>query len=301
MKNIHTFALNQVRKKQSKETGYIHGRIDQVYREKVIGLYENILFVLLLLRSHEIPNVKEARTLLYKLLSFQIQREGLPHYGNFPMHIHDFPYCSNSKEGNHLLFPLQCILSKYGNFLGEELEKQLKMSIGLLIQYMGNDSVPIIHEKKEYIREYARPHFSDFKSKVIPAYFSCVDGDLSFLRAALVPDIETEQCQTDETQVGKTSIIVEKESGIPVLYVPRSAAITVRGKKATRIDKTEKVDIVIEGKHFVVVHSGEGHYSFRLGYGNRKGQIDKSYYERALMIVSEEKNEVDMHIEEVKG
>src|ERR1700733_5507295 len=80
--------LTAGRKAQSEQTGYIHLNYECEDKHDTIPLLENFCFVLALLRSRLTDHVLEGKTLLGKLLAFEVD-------GNFPIYLHDFPECKD--------------------------------------------------------------------------------------------------------------------------------------------------------------------------------------------------------------
>lgn len=121
---------------QSPQTGFVHYYFSQPNSSvhQTIPLYENLLFALALLRSRVIENIKEAQTLLSRLLSFQNQVEGLS-CGNFPFYLHEYPFCRDFSVGISLLAPFYWILKGFGHVLGQELRQRLERSVDGIVQY----------------------------------------------------------------------------------------------------------------------------------------------------------------------
>lgn len=120
---------------QSSQTGYIHYSY-QIQDENIhhpIPTYENFIFALALLRSRNADNIADAKELLRRLLHFQ-SREG-EMAGNFPIYLHDYPFCKDRLWGAHLLVVFYWIYKNFHHVLGAELKQALKMSLIRLQNY----------------------------------------------------------------------------------------------------------------------------------------------------------------------
>lgn len=120
---------------QSSQTGFVHyyHSLPIPAIHQTIPLYENSLFALALLRSRIIENINEAKELLDKLLNFQAaqgQKEG-----NFPLYVHDYPFCYDSEMGIKLIAPFYWILKQFGHVLGNDLKQKLEKGLINLIRY----------------------------------------------------------------------------------------------------------------------------------------------------------------------
>lgn len=114
---------------QSSQTGFVHyyNSLPIPAIHQTIPLYENGLFVLALLRSRLVENMNEAMELLDKLLNFQV-RQGKDE-GNFPIYVHDYPFCYDSEIGIRLIAPFYWILKQFGHVLGLELKQKLEKGL----------------------------------------------------------------------------------------------------------------------------------------------------------------------------
>jgi hypothetical protein len=111
-------ALEAGRNQQSAETGFVHGSYHSHSRD-TIPIEENFLFSLALLRSRLSENVQEAKRILERLLSYQVE-------GNFPIYLHEFPTCYNRYTSAEVLAPLYWILFGYHHVLGDSLKKKVE-------------------------------------------------------------------------------------------------------------------------------------------------------------------------------
>lgn len=120
---------------QSPQTGYIHYcyTLQDEPSHHPIPTYENLLFVLALMRSRTVENITDGKTLLHHLLYFQSHEEESK--GNFPIYLHDYPFCKDSLWGAHLLPPLYWIYKNFHHVIGPELKQSLKKALLLLQTY----------------------------------------------------------------------------------------------------------------------------------------------------------------------
>lgn len=117
-------ALKAGKKRQRAQTGFVHYCYESVapHAQDTIPLLENFCFVLALFRSRLSDNVLEAKSLLEKLLAFQVQ-------GNFPVYLHEYPQCRDRMLGVHIFPVLSWIFRDFQNVLGEELKIKLEKTI----------------------------------------------------------------------------------------------------------------------------------------------------------------------------
>lgn len=106
---------------QSKETRFVHYCYHSDSRDP-IPLKENFCFVLALLRSRTAENIQEAKELLEKLLSYQVD-------GNFPIYLHEFPTCYDRFRAAEVLPSLIWMARGFHHVLGKELKDRLELSI----------------------------------------------------------------------------------------------------------------------------------------------------------------------------
>lgn len=120
---------------QSPQTGYIHYcyTLQDEVTHYPIPIYENLLFVLALMRSKTADNISDAKQLLQQILHFQSQEEQSK--GNFPIYLHEYPFCKDYLWGAHLLPPLYWIYKNFHHVIGSELKQALKKSLLLLQTY----------------------------------------------------------------------------------------------------------------------------------------------------------------------
>lgn len=126
---MNDLALISGRALQSEETHFIHyyfGKKEAPHQS--IPFYENLLFALALCRTRTSEGVEEGKSLLQRLLAYQLPS------GLFPSYLHDFPFCHDRYSGVHLLPPLFWLLELFRNVLGAEMGKRLEEASSLLIK-----------------------------------------------------------------------------------------------------------------------------------------------------------------------
>lgn len=113
-------ALKAGRKRQSEITRFVHFCYEDPEKStETIPTYENFCFALALLRSRSVDNVLEAKTLLEKLLAFQVGQE-------FPVYLHEYPHCRYAGLKSKLSPVIFFILRDFQSVLGEKLRTQLQ-------------------------------------------------------------------------------------------------------------------------------------------------------------------------------
>jgi hypothetical protein len=113
-------ALKAGRKRQSDITRFVHHCNEQPEKSsEAIPTYENFCFALALLRSRIAENVLEAKSLLEKLLAFQVDHQ-------FPVYLHEYPTCRYAGLGSKLYPVIFYILRDFHTILGDKLRLQLQ-------------------------------------------------------------------------------------------------------------------------------------------------------------------------------
>ena len=129
MSKIIDLSVECGRKRQSKETGFLHYCFENSEKhQETIPFLENAYFILALFRTKMVEPILEAKSLLQRLLSFQVE-------GNFPVYLHDFPICKNHFLSFHLLPIFQVILQDFDSILGEDLKVSLQKTVQKIISY----------------------------------------------------------------------------------------------------------------------------------------------------------------------
>lgn len=120
-------AFDTGRKWQSEETGFMHHsyRSDSL---QTIPTSENFSFVLALLRSRLGDNIQEAKGLLNKFLSYQVD-------GNFPIYLHEFPILYDRWRAVEVLPAMIWIAKGFHHVIGEELKKKLEEGIKTAVEH----------------------------------------------------------------------------------------------------------------------------------------------------------------------
>ena len=139
LRKLNEQAVLEGRSCQNAVTGFIHlnTREKNETMEVSIPLLENSYFALALLRSRLAENVKEGKSLLERILYFQNSK--LPEQmGNFPIFLHEFPFCSDRYQGVYLLDPLHCIQKEFQHILGPDLREHLGQALNQLLAYCLN-------------------------------------------------------------------------------------------------------------------------------------------------------------------
>jgi hypothetical protein len=136
IKRLSDWALTTGREYQSPQTKFIHYFYGRISTEKAdtIPVYDNVLFVLALLRSRSVEAIQEAKQLLRHLLAFQIQTADF-YRGSFPIYLHHYPDCQDPTVALRLLAPFYWILKQFGHILGSELKQLLEQAIQLALDF----------------------------------------------------------------------------------------------------------------------------------------------------------------------
>jgi hypothetical protein len=107
-------ALAAGRKRQSPVTGFIHHCYESPERSwETIPIYENFCFALALFRSRTAENMLEAKALLEKLFSFEVN-------GEFPVYLHEYPQCRHAGLMAKLYPVVRRMLDEFSLVLGEK-------------------------------------------------------------------------------------------------------------------------------------------------------------------------------------
>lgn len=98
-------------------------------RADTIPLSTNFLYLLLLFRTKDRAYIERAMKALDQLLYFQGQ-EGVTK-GNFPVFLHQYPFCERYFEVIDSLFPLYWIAKEFSHILNPELREKLHRALEL--------------------------------------------------------------------------------------------------------------------------------------------------------------------------
>ena len=140
LRKAYEIAVQSGRTYQNKETGYIHTDIG-------IPFLENSLFCLALFRSKMHEAVHEAKVLLDKLLYFQQMIDTMPNKGNFPLFLHEYPFCRDHYTAVKVAHVLVLIQKEFGAILGDALRARvahsLQAAIGFIHESINWDNMPL--------------------------------------------------------------------------------------------------------------------------------------------------------------
>lgn len=131
-------ALEYARSRQSGLTGWIHSSHHRLESWETIPIFENLCFVVALLRSRVVANALEGRALLEKILAFQIpfgKEKGL-----FPRYLHEFPHVDRKGYLITIALALYLLQSQHKQILQLPLQKALHRAIDQLLQTMGKQT-----------------------------------------------------------------------------------------------------------------------------------------------------------------
>lgn len=131
------------RKFQSQESGFLSLPLSPNSLELGIPIYENMLFCLALFRSKTHESIFEAKKILDRLLFFQQPFASVESSGNFPLFIHDFPYCREHLQAVRCLTVLIWIYRGFHHILGQELLSRLTDSLHKLVAFCIKSVLPL--------------------------------------------------------------------------------------------------------------------------------------------------------------
>ncbi len=176
LKELHERSYQAGLKRLSKRTKFVHGTDDDETREIILP-YENLLYVLSLFQQRTQESCQEARSILDRILQFQL------HDGNFCQYIHEYPNNPNSLTALECLVPLFFIRKYFYPLLTIDEKHALSQSIDKLVQFLERvfyeNQFPIWARIKYSALllglsyESGDTHFSDqeFVSKDLPLWF----------------------------------------------------------------------------------------------------------------------------------
>lgn len=119
---LEKLALASGKKRLSSQTGFIQDR-------DAISILENFLYAYALFRSKTVENICEGKAFLEKLLAFEVE-------GNFPVHLHEFPKCLDSRFSSYLLPPIFYLFRDFSTVLGEDLSNKLSALSERIVRYL---------------------------------------------------------------------------------------------------------------------------------------------------------------------
>ncbi len=118
---IKKIALASAKQRLSPQTGFIQywSEDPTLPRQDTISLLENFIYAYALFRSKTVENIQEGRSLLEKLLAFELE-------GNFPVYLHEFPKCRDSRLSLQLKPVIFYLLKDFPLALGEVWTRNLR-------------------------------------------------------------------------------------------------------------------------------------------------------------------------------
>lgn len=124
-------ALNACKKRYSQQTEFIHFFAGDPLsvRQDTIPSLENFLYAYTLFRSKLVDNIQQAKSLIERLLSFEVE-------GNFPYYLHEYPNRVDPCHSSQFLAPIFYILRDFSSVLGEELEQKLKCLANRIVNHL---------------------------------------------------------------------------------------------------------------------------------------------------------------------
>lgn len=128
------FAVDVGRRLQRKQTGFIHycRESDDLITHDTIPVLENALFALALFRTRLSDNVLEGKSIIEKLLPFEVN-------GNFPTYLHTYPQIGDTYLNLRLLPIFFWIVTDFGHVIGG-LKQLLEACIERIIAHCNPQS-----------------------------------------------------------------------------------------------------------------------------------------------------------------
>lgn len=120
LRKYQIFALEAGRERVSEQTLFLHHHYHLEGAAQAIPLFENFLFAYTLLKNRSAESIQEGKELLEKLLHFHPLQEGVSK-GNFPLYLHEYPFCGDPLQSTQMLPVLYWILEQFGSVLGASL------------------------------------------------------------------------------------------------------------------------------------------------------------------------------------
>jgi hypothetical protein len=118
---IKKIAINSAKRRISPQTGFIQYWRDDPYlpRQDTIPTLENFIYAYALFRTKTVEHIQEGKALLEKLLAFEVE-------GNFPVYLHEFPKCMDSRLPFQILPVFTYLLKDYSLALGDVWTRKIK-------------------------------------------------------------------------------------------------------------------------------------------------------------------------------
>jgi hypothetical protein len=132
-RKLTELALTACKRRKSSQTGFVHFYPDDPYsqRQDTIPLIENFAFAHALFRSKLMENVQEGKTILEKLLAFEVD-------GNFPVFLHEYPECRDRQNSSHLLPICFYLFKDFSSVLGDLLLDKLHNMVQRILFYLSS-------------------------------------------------------------------------------------------------------------------------------------------------------------------
>lgn len=141
MRSLLDIALEYCQDHTSVLTGYLHGHANARKRTReLISFKDNVLFILLLMRSQTAQHILRARDLLLKLLQFQIDAHET--VGFFPKFLHQFPKAASLDRQIVLFGLLALALKLYPRECGATACRALTDTLKKLYRGIANAAPP---------------------------------------------------------------------------------------------------------------------------------------------------------------
>lgn len=113
-RRLVTLCVQAAERRKSVLTQWVHTHYQNPLAWDTIPVYENFCYVLGLLRTRKGESILEAKSLLERLLPFEIS-------GNFPIYLHEFPRSHRRSLGIHILPLLNAIVRHFSPVLGRNI------------------------------------------------------------------------------------------------------------------------------------------------------------------------------------
>lgn len=146
---LEKMALSSAKKRLSVQTGFIQDR-------DAIPILENFLYAYALFRSKTVENICEGKSVIEKLLAFEVA-------GNFPVNLHEFPKCQDSQFSSHILPLIFYLFRDFYSVLGEELSSHLSCLAQRIVSHL---------QKQSFLSAAAQGRLSAFLGAFDPIFWS---------------------------------------------------------------------------------------------------------------------------------
>lgn len=143
-RKIVELALASCKKRCSVQTGFIHLFVADplAAHQDTIPTLENFIYAYTLFRSKLVDNIQQGKSLLERLLPFEIN-------GNFPHYLHEYPNVFDPCHSSQFLPPLFYLLSDFSSILGDSLLERLqKLSERIVLHLKSLESLSTIAKNR---------------------------------------------------------------------------------------------------------------------------------------------------------